>query len=154
VTGVQTCALPICAAKHSYSDTKRFSGECLILPGNGANVGDVYYYDGDFDAYQRTYVIHDITILPKFLNYHLRLNWKKINEDKQFGSATNFIKIGNFKDYVVPFPLLGEQQNIVAKLDASFAHLKRAEDIILKKLKNLNALKAAILAKELQSEAA
>ena len=141
-----------CAAKHLYSDTRRFSGECLILPGNGANVGDVYYYDGDFDAYQRTYVIHDIKILPRFLNYHMQLNWKKINENKQFGSATNFIKIGNFKDYTVAFPSSVEQQNIVRKLDAAFVELEAAKSLISENLENFSALKSAILAQELQGE--
>ena len=49
-----------CASKHMYCNTKKFTGECIILPSNGANVGDVYYYNGDFDAYQRTYVLHNI----------------------------------------------------------------------------------------------
>ena len=87
-----------CASKYVYSDTKRFFGSCLILPGNGANVGDVYFYDGEFDAYQRTYVISDITINPHFLYHHMSCFWSIRNKDKQFGSATNFIKIGNFHD--------------------------------------------------------
>ena len=60
-----------CAYDYAYCDTSRFSGECLILPGNGANVGEVFYYNGEFDAYQRTYVIQNIKVLPKFLFYHL-----------------------------------------------------------------------------------
>lgn len=47
-----TCALiPI------KSKTFSFSGESLILPGNGANVGTSIYYNGQFEAYQRTYVL-------------------------------------------------------------------------------------------------
>ncbi|MCD6204752.1 MAG: restriction endonuclease subunit S, partial [Candidatus Marinimicrobia bacterium] len=51
-----------CAYDYLRCNTKSFSGECLILPGNGANVGEVFYYNGEFEAYQRTYVIHDIRI--------------------------------------------------------------------------------------------
>ena len=39
-----------CAFEHSMCNTSRFHGECLILPGNGANVGEVFYYQGEFDA--------------------------------------------------------------------------------------------------------
>ena len=121
-----------CASKHQYSETKRFSGNCIILPGNGANVGDVYYYEGDFDAYQRTYVVHDIKISAKFLMYHMKMNWWKINKNKQYGSATNFIKIGNFNDYNVSYPPQKEQNRIVAKLDTAFAEIDKME-ISLKK---------------------
>ena len=36
-------------------DTYSFTGESVIVPGNG-DIGLVFYYDGEFDAYQRTYV--------------------------------------------------------------------------------------------------
>ena len=141
-----------CAATHLYSDTKRFSGECLILPGNGANVGDVYFYEGDFDAYQRTYVIHDIQILPKFFHYHLLSNWRDINANKQFGSATNFIKIGNFKDYKVSYPPLPEQQRIVAKLDAAFAEIDNAIELAKVKEAEVDNLKSALLSSFLNDD--
>jgi len=129
-----------CAYEHSYSNTKRYSGECLILPGNGANVGEVFYYNGDFDAYQRTYVISDIKIFPKYLYYHLNLLWKTRNTSKQYGSATNFIKIGNFHDYVVTFPPLSEQKQIVAKIDDIFKDVEKDKEIAEKNLQNTNDL--------------
>ena len=49
-----------CAFDFMYCDTNRFKGENIILPGNGANVGEVFYYNGEFDAYQRTYVLNEI----------------------------------------------------------------------------------------------
>jgi type I restriction enzyme S subunit len=90
-----------CAYEHGFCNTKKFSGECLILPGNGVNVGEVFYYQGNFDAYQRTYVVNNIQIFPKFLYYHLFCFWKERNLNKQFGSATNFLKIGNLSNYEI-----------------------------------------------------
>lgn len=130
-----------CAADYQFSNTKRFSGECIILPGNGANVGEVYYYDGDFDAYQRTYVLSDIIIDPKFLFLHLKFQWKEINRDKQFGSATNFIRIGNFLEYSVPLPPISEQIRIVEKLDAILPNVKSAKD----RLENINKIKEKLI---------
>lgn len=115
-----------CAYDYLFCDTKRFEGECLILPGNGVNVGEVFYYDGEFDVYQRTYVISDIKILPKYLHYHMLLHWKSLGTKQQYGSATNFIKIGNFKEYDVEYPPLPEQQRIVSILDEAFALISRA----------------------------
>jgi type I restriction enzyme S subunit len=115
-----------CASKFLLCDTKRYEGKNIILPGNGANVGDVYFYDGAFDAYQRTYVLSDIKLIPEYLFYHLQSNWEETNRFKQYGSATNFLKIGNFKDYVVSYPSITTQQKIVAKLDAIFSEIDTA----------------------------
>ena len=134
-----------CASKYVYSDTKRFFGNCLILPGNGANVGDVYFYDGEFDAYQRTYVISDITINPHFLYHHMSCFWSIRNKDKQFGSATNFIKIGNFHDYTVNFPEVNTQQEIVAKISSLNSYYEAMRDNLEKRLKNYSQLKQSLL---------
>ena len=114
-----------CAYDFFFCDTKRFSGECLILAGNGANVGEVFFYNGEFDAYQRTYVINEISVLPKYLYYHFLWNWKRLNSDKQYGSATNYIRIGNFTDYNVFVSPLQEQHRIVTKIEELFSELDK-----------------------------
>ncbi|MDI1234038.1 MAG: restriction endonuclease subunit S [bacterium] len=129
-----------CAYDYLLCDTNRFSGECLILPGNGVNVGEVFYYDGEFDAYQRTYVLSGIKLFPKYLHYHMLLYWKELGTKLQYGSATNFIKIGNFKDYVVQFPPLPEQQRIVAILDQAFAAIAKAKANAQQNLQNAKEL--------------
>ena len=108
-----------CASKHAYSDTKRFFGECLIVPGNG-DIGAVYYFDGDFDAYQRTYVLDNIKIYAQYLYYHFLSNWRQLNDDKKFGSTIKFVRMGNFQDYKVLIPPYEEQKRIVAYLNNLF----------------------------------
>lgn len=115
-----------CAFEYSYCDTNRFKGESLILPGNGANVGEVFYYNGEFDAYQRTYVLNEIKTYPKYLYYHMLFQWKKRNQDKQYGSATNYIRMGNFTDYELPVPPVEVQQLIVSKVEELFSKLDKA----------------------------
>lgn len=129
-----------CAYNHLMCNTNRFSGESLILPGNGVNVGEVFYYDGEFDAYQRTYVINNIKISAKFLHFHMQLFWKELGTKLQYGAATNFIKIGNFQNYEVSFPPLPEQQRIVAILDEAFAAIDKAKANAEKNLENANEL--------------
>jgi len=113
-----------CAFEPLLSPDYDFDDEVLILPGNGANVGHVFYFKGQFQAYQRTYIIEKIKINPKFLHYHLLLFWRKRNENEQYGTATNYIKIGNFKSYSVDIAPLAEQNRIVEKLDKLFAQLE------------------------------
>lgn len=129
-----------CAYNHGMCNTNRFAGESLILPGNGVNVGEVFYYDGEFDAYQRTYIINNIKIFPKYLHYHMLLFWKELGTKLQYGSATNFIKIGNFQNYDVSYPQLSEQQRIVAILDEAFAALSKAKTNAEQNLKNSKEL--------------
>ncbi|MBL7845550.1 MAG: restriction endonuclease subunit S [Cyclobacteriaceae bacterium] len=112
-----------CAKDQLRSPTYSFDDSAIILPGNGANVGEVFFYRGKFEAYQRTYVVHKIKINPKFLYYHFLWNWRRETASKQYGSATNYIKIGNFKDYQVSRFEDSEQKRIVAKLDKLFARL-------------------------------
>lgn len=134
-----------CAYEHMYCDTNRFSGENLILPGNGANVGEVFYYSGEFDAYQRTYVINNIKTNPKFLYYHLLCYWKKRNQDKQFGSATNYIRIGNFNDYTVSFPPLPEQLAIVSKIEELLSDLENGKQQLLTAQQQLKVYRQSLL---------
>lgn len=129
-----------CAYNYGMCNTNRFSGESLILPGNGVNVGEVFYYDGEFDAYQRTYVVNNIKIFPQYLHYHMLLYWKELGTKLQYGSATNFIKIGNFQNYDVSYPPLPEQQRIVAILDEAFAAIDKARENAEQNLKNAKEL--------------
>ncbi len=142
-----------CSSQYVYCNTKKYEGECIILPGNGVNVGESYYYNGEFDAYQRTYVIDKINkcIIPLFLYYHLQNNWKSEGVAKQYGSATNYIKIGNFKDYIVKAPqTLSEQQSIVDYLDSAFAKIDAMKANAEKALNEAKALFQASLKEMLE----
>ena len=61
-----------CALVPFWTDTYSFDDEVIILPGNGANVGEVLYYKGKLEAYQRTYVLHEIKCNVKYLYYILK----------------------------------------------------------------------------------
>lgn len=121
-----------CAYEPLKSPDYDFEDEVLILPGNGANVGHVFYFNGKFQAYQRTYIVEKIIINAKYLFYHFSKFWRARNENEQFGTATNYIKIGNFKSYYVSIPPLAEQNRIVAKLDTLFTQLENIKSSMAK----------------------
>ncbi|MDD6180766.1 MAG: restriction endonuclease subunit S [Desulfovibrionaceae bacterium] len=114
-----------CSNKPIKSKYYSYDGEFLIMPGNGANIGRVIYYNGKFEAYQRTYLIRALAseIDLSYLKVHLESNWKKYNLDKMYGSAIPFIKLGNLKNYPVALPPLAEQRRIVARLEELLPHV-------------------------------
>ena len=115
-----------CAIKPIKCPTYSFDGESIILPGNGANVGEVLYYNGKFEAYQRTYVLNNFQINSRFVYYQLKNKWKKYICNKQYGSATNYIRYNNLADFKIASLTEKEQQRIVKILD-------KAEEIRTKK---------------------
>lgn len=143
-----------CASEPIRCDDYSFDGESLLLPGNGANVGLVIYYNGKFEAYQRTYVLQSISknFYLKFIYYNILTFWKEYNKDKQYGSATNYIKLGNFKNYCVPLPPLTEQQRIVERIESLFSKLDEAKENLQNVLDGFETRKAAILHKAFTGE--
>ena len=107
-----------CAKEPIRCDSFSFSGESILMAGNG-DISNISYYVGDFEAYQRTYVVQPFieqTYLL-YLYYHLNSNWVRYNSDKTFGSAIPYIRLGNVQNYLVALPPLAEQQRIVAKIE-------------------------------------
>jgi type I restriction enzyme S subunit len=110
-----------CAAEPIESPTYSFDGDSIILPGNGANVGLVIFYAGKFEAYQRTYVLGEFNCDARYVYHHLKCFWSRANGSSQYGSATNYIRMGNFEDYTLPVPPLVEQRRIAEVLDRAEA---------------------------------
>jgi type I restriction enzyme S subunit len=119
-----------CADKPILSPTYSFDGESIILPGNGANVGMVFYHVGKFEAYQRTYVLNNIKCNSRYLFHHLSAYWKKFNLSKQFGSATNYIRMQNFLDYTIPLPPIASQRTIANILDKADEIIRKRKEAI------------------------
>lgn len=118
-----TCAKdPIRCASFS------FSGESILLAGNG-DISNISYYSGDFEAYQRTYVLQPFieNSYLYYLFYHLQYNWVQYNLDKIFGTAIPYIRLGNVQKYLVAFPPLAEQKRIVAKIEELLPYIDRYE---------------------------
>ena len=129
-----------CAAKHTFSDTFSFDTEALLIAGNG-DVGNVSYYKGKFEAYQRTYVLSDFKqVLPRFLYLILDGKLKETVSQQKLGNTMPYIKVGMLTDFCLPVPPLPEQQRIVGILDESFAGIATAKANAEKNLQNARAL--------------
>jgi type I restriction enzyme S subunit len=109
-----------CAQEPLKSNTFSFNDDCILLPGNGANVGHVNRYNGKFELYQRTYCLHKIHkfISVDFLHFYLRAFWKS-NLGTQYGSGINYLRISNFNNFLFPVPPI-EEQNLIVKFLKAF----------------------------------
>lgn len=133
-----------CSAEYSMADTYAFEGESIIVPGNG-DIGLVFYYDGKFEAYQRTYVINGFKGQTKYLYYYFYYKWREKNTYKQFGTAIPYVRMANFEEFEIPLAPLEEQKRIVEIIDKQFAKLDEARDLIQESLDTFVDRKSAIL---------
>ena len=121
-----TCALlPIKCNNYS------FDMEAILLPGNGANVGEVIYFKGKFEAYQRTYILNFSIEYIRFFYYVLKALWKKSLEGKQFGSAIPHLNKKIFKELIVFLPPLAEQCRIVQKIENYFTEFEKIKNELI-----------------------
>ena len=103
-----------CSKNHTYIDEYAFDGESVLVAGNGDL--NVKYYNGKFNAYQRTYVIQaNENLNGKFLYYFLDSYVEKLRE-QSIGGVIKYIKLGNLTDAEIPLPSLATQQRIAAIL--------------------------------------
>lgn len=118
-----TCARePLSISSYSYDC------ECVLVAGNGDL--NVKYYQGKFDAYQRTYIIESVdkTLLDVRYLYHFMDLYLEQLRHLSIGGVIKYIKLGNLTEAKIPLPSLLEQRRIVAILDqADVLRTKRRE---------------------------
>jgi type I restriction enzyme S subunit len=136
-----------CSRETFRTNTWSFDCECVLLAGNNANaIYPIKYFNGKFDAYQRTYVITEknrVEITPSFLFYCLEI---KLNQLKNIstGTSTRFLTKGILDnlDLLVPTStLMSAFNSIVLNLLSSQGNLrkrnenlKKQRDMLLPKL--------------------
>lgn len=91
--------------------------ECVLVAGNGDL--NVKYYNGKFNAYQRTYIIEpkDKQLLnTKYLYYLISSNIDKLRKNA-IGGVIKYIKLGNLTNIKIKLIDLNNQRKIVNALD-------------------------------------
>jgi type I restriction enzyme S subunit len=107
-----------CAVQTLRINTAQFDAKAVLVAGNGDL--NVKYYEGKFNAYQRTYVIEskDENILhPKFLFAFLALYVSELRR-QAIGGVIKYIKLPYLTDAVIPLPNIHRQREFAACLDA------------------------------------
>ncbi len=108
-----------CASEPTRSDSYSYDCEALLIAGNGM-LGKTHYFNGKFEAYQRTYILSefngiDVPFLHQYILYWLM---RDIEREKQHG-AMPYIKLGLLQNFKVLLPCFAEQQKIATVLCAA-----------------------------------
>ena len=137
-----------CAKEHTYSNTYSYDMEAILLAGNGY-IGNPILFQGKFEAYQRTYILHDFhNVDPEYLNYFLRHSLqKKINREKQEG-AMSYIKLRTLQSLNVLLPPSREQERIANTLNI----IKQETDLLKQLVEKYRSQKRGLLQKLLTGE--
>ncbi|MCP1247217.1 restriction endonuclease subunit S [Acetobacter cerevisiae] len=133
-----------CARQHTFSENYSYDCEAILIAGNG-EVGKTHYYNGKFEAYQRTYILSDFTnisvfFILHFIEFFLPLD---ISKEKQHG-AMPYIKLGTLKDFSVVTPPIPEQRAIatvlttadeeIASLESDLSRLRQEKKALMQQL--------------------
>lgn len=110
-----------CAQTTYQINSFAFDTECVLLAGN--NAGGIFplkYYNGKFNAYQRTYVIEtkdERKLSIKYLYFYLR-PYLKAFEQQATGATTKFLTMKILHNVDIPILHIEEQKKIAAILSA------------------------------------
>lgn len=101
-----------CSAEPLMINSYSYDCECVLVAGNGDF--NVKYYNGKFDAYQRTYIIESNTerLSVPFL-YWFMMRYVDTLKHQSIGSVIKYIKLGNLTDALIPFPPVEVQDQFV-----------------------------------------
>ena len=122
-----TCSIePLKISSYSYDC------ECCLVAGNGDL--NVKYYNGKFDAYQRTYIIESLNKekLDVMYLYFFLSSYIEVLRKQSIGGVIKYIKLGNLTDALIPIPPLGKQKEICRNLIQSQKVLTTNQKLLLK----------------------
>ncbi|PCQ20685.1 restriction endonuclease subunit S [Klebsiella pneumoniae] len=123
-----TCSIkPLRISSYSYDC------ECVLVAGNGDL--NVKYYNGKFDAYQRTYIIQtkDKSILDVKFLYYFMSKYIEILRNQSIGGIIKYIKLSNLTDVNITIPDIDLQKKYVKIIDL-------AKENVFHKQQQLNLL--------------
>lgn len=91
--------------------------ECVLVAGNGDL--NVKYYNGKFDAYQRTYIIEsknkDILLVPYL--YRFLEKYVETLRQQSIGGVIKYIKLANLKNAELLIPSKEKQKECILKME-------------------------------------
>ncbi len=110
-----------CSQQTLRIDQPAYDTEAVLFGGNNAaGVFPLKYYQGQFNAYQRTYIIETLdpnVLNTRYLYYALRPALSHF-QSASIGAATQYLTKGILDNFRVTLPSIGTQNHIVDTLSA------------------------------------
>ena len=130
-------------------DTPAFEGPAITIAGNGATVGYMHLADGEFNAYQRTYVLQNFQANRYFLYSEISKKLpRKIAQEARTGNIP-YIVMDMLTELTISLPVLEEEQ---AKIGAFFKQLDNTIALHQRELDNLKITKQVFMKKMFPKE--
>ena len=120
-----------CAQTPLKIDFYRYDCECVLIAGNCDL--NVKYFNGKFEAYQRTYIIESLDkqrLDTKYLYYYLSSYLDNL-KNKRAGGVIKFIKLGDLTSIEIPNLELNEQVKRVHELETIEYRKKAEKDFLI-----------------------
>ena len=105
-----------CSKEPLRISTYSYDCECVLIAGNGDL--NVKYYNGKFDAYQRTYIIEENgsgKLYMPYLYYFMEGYIDQLRK-QAIGGVIKYIKLSNLTDAMIELPDLDVQKSVVQVL--------------------------------------
>jgi type I restriction enzyme S subunit len=119
-----------CSQETSRIDTYSFDQEALLLAGNNARgIYSVKYYNGKFDAYQRTYILtikNKEQVNYKYLLFELTRKLETLRK-QSLGSTTKYLTAGIITELDILIPPKSEQEQIALILSSVNSEIESEE---------------------------
>jgi type I restriction enzyme, S subunit len=120
-----------CSRSHTFSDSYSFDTEAILIAGNG-EVGNLHYFKGKFEAYQRTYVLSDFTANVRYLWQQLSAYLADSLGLGKIGSSIPYIKKEHLVGFEFDSPRDPAEQTAIAEvladMDAELSALETRRD--------------------------
>ena len=130
-----------CAESPYSINSYAFDTEALLISGNGANVGYINYYNGKFNAYQRTYVLDNFTENIQYVRLYLKSYLPQRISLEKSTSNTPYIVMSTLSDMIIALPNKAIQDiiyNIINSLETKLrievgvsSHLVQTKEYLL-----------------------
>jgi type I restriction enzyme S subunit len=134
-----------CAREIYRIDEAPYEGRVVLIAGNGDL--NVKYYEGKFNAYQRTYflaVLDESKLLPKYLYQFMEMYVEHLRKIS-IGTTIKYIKLGDLRDATISLPPMAVQEKIVEILEEQLSRLESAHAVADAIEKKASALRRSLL---------
>jgi type I restriction enzyme S subunit len=134
-----------CAREVSRIDDAPFNGKVVLVAGNGDL--NVKYYEGKFNAYQRTYILkskNEEILFPKYLFWFMEHYIFELRT-LAIGTTIKYIKLGNLIDAKISLPSVNIQKQIVLEIERSLSFVEKSEETFTKLTRASKSLQRALL---------
>jgi type I restriction enzyme S subunit len=113
-------------------DNYSYDCECVLVAGNGDL--NIKYYNGKFDAYQRTYIVEakdKNKVHTRYLYYFLD-RYLETLRDLSIGGVIKYIKLENLTDAEIHLPSIERQLDIINILDKTTSLKSKRQETLTK----------------------